>query len=40
MINAMLSRISTGQAADRIEPLGNPLIYKSFIEKLPNKRIF
>ena len=38
MINAMLSRISTGQAAERIELLGNPLIYKSFIEKLPNKK--
>lgn len=38
LINAMLSRISTGQAAERIELLANPLIYKSFVEKLPNKK--
>lgn len=38
MINAMLSRISTSQAAERIQILANPLIYKPFIDKLPSKK--
>jgi hypothetical protein len=38
MINAMLSRMSIGQTAEKIELLANPLIAKAFVDKLPNKK--
>lgn len=38
MLNAMLSRMSISQTAERIELLANPLVKKSIIDILPNKR--
>jgi hypothetical protein len=38
ILNAMLSRMSIGQTAEKIELLANPLIYKSIAEKLPNQK--
>jgi hypothetical protein len=38
LLNAMLSRMSIGQTAEKIELLANPFIYKSLLEKLPNQK--
>jgi hypothetical protein len=38
MLSSMLSRISTGQIAEGIELLSSPYIYKSLVDKLPDKR--
>lgn len=38
LINAMLSRMSISQTAEKIELLAHPYVKKTFVNKLPNKK--